>query len=195
MRPHRLLAGLAGLFALSLSSTALCAENDAPEAAPPPPLRIGAAGTFGYASLHRSSSDPVSEGALSIGGELRVYPYSRHGFALAYSHAEGIFGPTVSIADAVYSFRLLGGAPLKGVTGAVYVDLGPSIGFVSHAPPGPDHTVFGGRASVAADLQIYNVTLGPVLAYRGGVPLGGPQDNWEGAVTLMLRAGIAFDAN
>jgi hypothetical protein len=157
------------------------------------PFRIGAAGTIGYASVHRSTSDPTSEGAYAIGAELRVHPYSQHGVVLAYTYAEGIFGPHVSIVDAAYSIRLIGGKPLHGATGALYVDMGPSIGFVSHAPPGPDHTVLGGRVSLAADVQLWNITIGPVASYRGGLPLGGPPDGWEGALTVFLRAGVVLD--
>lgn len=179
---------------LASSREAQAQETDETSAAPAP-LRIGVAGTLGYGSVHRSSSSPAEEGATAIGGELRVQPYSAHGFTLAYTYAEGIFGPRVSIADATYSLRVLGSRRLTGVTGALYLDLGPSVGFVSHAPPGPDHTVVGGRVSAAADMQIWNFTIGPVLAYRGGVPLSGPPDGWEGAVTLLLRAGFAFDAD
>jgi hypothetical protein len=157
------------------------------------PFRIGAAGTGGYGSVHRSSSDPRSEGAMAIGGELRLHPYSPHGVVLGYTYAEGIFGPRVSIVDTAYSLRVAGSRRLDGVTGALYVDIGPSMGFVSHAPPGPDHTVLGARVSLAADLQLWNFTVGPVLAYRGGVPLGGPQDGWEGALTVLARAGIVID--
>jgi hypothetical protein len=143
--------------------------------------------------VHRSVSSPTSEGAFAAGGELRVHPYSAHGFVLGFTQASGIFGPNVTIVDAAYSLRLIGSNRLEGVTGAVYVDLGPSIGFVSDAPPSPNHQVLGGRAGVAADTQIYNVTIGTVVGYRGGAPLGSVTDHWEGAFIWMLRAGLIFD--
>jgi hypothetical protein len=159
------------------------------------PLRLGLAGTAGYGNVHRSSSEPSSEGAFALGGEARIHPYSQHGFVLAYTYAAGTFGPHVSIVDAAYSARLIGPKKLQGATGALYVDVGPSIGFVSDAPPSRDHTVLGGRASLVADIQIWSFAVGPVLSYRGGVPLSGTSDGWEGALTLFLRAGLVFDVD
>jgi hypothetical protein len=180
-----------GTLVLALAGSAR-AEDETPETTAHP-LRVGVAGTAGYGKVHRSSSDPSSEGTIAYGGELRVHPYSPHGFVVAYTYAAGIFGPNVSIVDGAYSLRVLGPKKLRDFAGALYFDVGPSVGFVSHAPPASDHTVLGGRVSIAADAQIWNFTLGPVLSYRGGVPLSGAPDNWEGALTVFLRAGLVFD--
>jgi hypothetical protein len=64
---------------------------------------------------------------------------------------------------------------------------------VRHAPPASNHDVLGGSVSVAMDLQLYNLTLGLVVGYRGGVPLSGTPDGWEGAATGMFRLGAVFD--
>ncbi|GAC1364824.1 MAG: hypothetical protein NVSMB47_16340 [Polyangiales bacterium] len=161
-----------------------------------PPLgavRIGGALTGGYATLHRSTSTPSSTGALAVGGELRVHPYSAHGLVLGFTQAEGIFGPRVSIVDAGYSLLLSGSRHLRGVTPAVYLDVGPALGIVSHAGPESNHAVLGGRVSLAVDLIFGGFVVGTVLGYRGGVPLGGQPDRWEGAFTWLARVGFAFD--
>jgi hypothetical protein len=190
------------LFTATLSTAALVTAfaDDAhaqESVAEPPsvPLRLGAAGMLGRAIVHRSTSSPSSEAAVAVGGELRVHPYSPHGFVLGYTYVEGPFGPRVSILDAAYSVRLVGSRTLRGVTGALYADIGPSIGIVTDAPPAPDHNVLGARASVAADMQIWNFTIGPLVAYHGGVPLSGAPDGWEGALTFLVRVGLVFDAD
>lgn len=160
---------------------------------PHPALRIGGALTGGYAYMHRSLSRPSNKDGLVFGGEVHVHPYSAHGFFGGVTGAEGIFGPSVTIIDAGYSLQFLGSPSLKGFTGAGYLDVGPAFAFVSHADPAPDHDVLGGHASVAFDAQIYNVTLGVAFGYRGGVPLSGANDAWEGALTSVLRLGAVFD--
>jgi hypothetical protein len=94
-----------------------------------------------------------------------------------------------------YSYRFVHGRPLTGLTFALYADVGPALGFVSHAPPAKDHVVLGGRASLADDMQIFNFTIGPIVAYRAGVPLSGTPDPWEGAFTGGVRVGAVFDAD
>jgi len=143
--------------------------------------------------MHRSRTTPSQESGGAWGGELRVHPYSRHGLLVGFTHAEGVFGPRVSIIDATYSLRILGGLPLTGLTSAAYLDFGPAVGFVSDAGSAPDHTVLGARASAAFDLQLANFSVGALAGYRGGVPLAGPDDRWEGAFSAMLRLGLVFD--
>ena len=180
--------------ALSMARSSHADVPTEPEAPPPPALRIGAALTGGYASLERSTSDPTNTtGGFTLGGELRVNPWSAHGILLAYTDAEGIFGPSVNIVDAAYSLRLLSSAKLEGVTGAVYLDLGPSVGYVRGASPTPNHAVLGGRASVTCDLQLANVVVGVTMGYRGGVPVGVEGDPWEGALSAVARLGVVFD--
>jgi hypothetical protein len=159
-----------------------------------PAVRVSLALTGGLATMQRSTSDPTNDvGGFTFGGELRVHPYSAHGFVLAFSNSAGVFGPNVNVVDAAYSLRVLGAQRLTGVHPAVYLDLGPSVGFVSGASPTPDHTVLGGRASVALDLQLANFTLGLEGAYRGGVPLGVQNDPWEGEFSAVVRCGVALD--
>ncbi len=117
-----------------------------------------------------------------------------HGVALAYTHADTVFGPNVNIVDAAYSIRFAGNPQLRGLTGAAYFDVGPALGFVAHAPPARDHAVLGARVSLAFDAQIANVTIGLIFGYRGGVPVSGTPDGWEGAATALLRLGLVFDA-
>ena len=180
---------IAALFTL-VTTQALATEDPAP----PPTLRIGGALTAGYAFMHRSASSPAAEReGLALGAEVHVHPYSQHGFFAAATSAGALFGPEVDILDAGYSWRFLGSSRLRGLTGAGYFDVGPAFAFVRNATPAPTHDVFGGRASVAFDAQLYNVTLGVVVGYRGGVPLGGARDGWEGAFTSMLRVGVVFD--
>jgi hypothetical protein len=169
------------------------ARADDPETSPPAPktFRVDASLTAGYASLHRDVSSPQHVGAVVLGGELRLHPFEPHGAVLAYTRADGIFGPHVDMVDVAYSYRFIGAERLHGVTGAAYVDLGPAIGFVSQMSP--SHTVIGGRVSVAFDAHLGFFTLGTVLGYRGGVPISGPPDGWEGALTWLVRAGFVFD--
>ena len=168
--------------------------DDAPPPQTDPAARISVTADIGAASFQRSSTSPTSESGGFIGGEVRVHPLPMHGFVLGYTHANGIFGPTVSIVDAAYSLRLVGPRRLQGVTGAIYLDVGPSAGFVYVHHEDPTHAVLGGRISLASDLQLANFTAGAFFAYRGGVPIGAP-DAWEGAVTFGLRLGVAFDVH
>jgi len=155
-------------------------------------LRLGLAATASFAHFHRSRSDPTTTDGGLVGFEARVQPYSRHGGLFAMSAGGAVFGPNATIIDAAYSLALTAPPRLRGVGLAMYLDLGPSFGIVSNAKPTADHTVFGGRASIAADLQISHFTIGALLAYRGGIPHG-IDDRWEGALTAGLRAGVVFD--
>jgi hypothetical protein len=122
-----------------------------------------------------------------------VHPFSVHGIVLGYTHAEAVFGPDVHIVDAAYSLQLIGSRRLRSATGAVYLDIGPAMGFVRDAPPSSPHTVFGGRATVTGDVHFSNFVLGMTLGYRGGVPTGDVRDDWEGAFSAFLRVGVVFD--
>ena len=166
--------------------------DDAPPTEPDPAARIGVTANTGFASFQRSSTYPTSETGAFLGGEVRVHPLPMHGFVLGFTQAGGLFGPTVSIVDAAYSLRLQGPHRLRGVTGAVYLDFGPSAGFVYVHPDDPTHTVLGGRVSIGGDLQLANVILGTFVAYRGGTTFGAG-DAWEGALTFGARVGVAFD--
>ena len=170
------------ILALSNASRA----DDTHDITPP---RLTVAGVAGYAFLHRSVSDPSSRDALVLGGELRAHPTSLpHGFVATFLHAEGVFGPRVSIFDAAWSYRFV-----SGVSGAGYFETGLTIAFVSDAPPAPNHRVLGGRVSLAFDGYLGALLVGVTLGYRGGVPLGGPPDGWEGALTSVARVGGVFD--
>jgi hypothetical protein len=155
-----------------------------------PAIRFSVAATAGAATFIRTAGGPSSMEGIYLGGELRVHPYGPHGFVFAYTESEGIFGPHVSLFDADYSLRVVAGRALHGLTGAIYFDLGPSLGFVREA--GPDHFTLGGRVGAAADMYIGNFTLGLVAAGRMGVPLTRP--GMEQALTLGLRLGVAWDA-
>jgi hypothetical protein len=155
-----------------------------------PAIRFSLAATAGGATFIRTAGGPSSEGGIYLGGELRVHPYGPHGLLLAYAESEGIFGPHVSLFDLDYSLRVVAGRALHGVTGAVYFDLGPSVGYVRQG--GPDHFTVGGRVGAAADVYFGNVALGAVAAGRLGVPLSRP--GMEQALTLGLRLGFAWDA-
>jgi hypothetical protein len=178
---------------VATGSAAESPPADAPDGDLYSPLRIGLAAHAGIANFHRSSSSPSNETGAALGGELRIHPHSRHGGAFAITYGGGVFGPNVTLVDAVYSYALMEPRPFSGVSTAAYLDVGPALGLVTKAPPGPNHTVLGGRASITADLQLANFTLGISVGYHGGVPLGGPKDGWEGAFTALLRAGVALD--
>ncbi len=174
------------------------ADPGSPPAAPASadvylPFRVGLAARAGLADFHRTSSSPGNEAGATLGGELRVHPHSRHGGAFAITYGGGVFGPNVTLIDAVYSYALTEPRPLHGVATAVYLDVGPALGIVSHAGPSPDHAVLGGRVSATADLHLALFTVGIAAGYHGGVPLSGAPDAWEGALTAMLRAGVVLD--
>jgi hypothetical protein len=183
------------LLAVLSWSRASRAADPAEDASPPHPApRLAIAALGGYAFLHRSASDPSSRDAATLGAQLRVHPTrSPHGFSASFLHAEGVFGPVVSILDAAYSYRFLGGHRLGGASRAAYLDAGPTLAWVWGAPPAADHRVLGARVSVAFDGHLGPLLVGVTLGYHGGVPLGGARDAWEGAVTSLLRVGFAFD--
>jgi hypothetical protein len=157
-------------------------------------VRVGTAASIGFAEFHRSVGVPSVEAGATIGGELRVHPYSSHGFLAGFMYGGGIFGPTVTTLDADYSLCVSCPRSLEGVTGAVYLDVGPSLGFVHVSSGSPLHHVLGGRVAAAADLQLGSFTVGLMLGYRGGVPIDKQvRDDWEGAVTIDARLGFAFD--
>jgi hypothetical protein len=185
---------LVALLPSVLLATPARADDDGATALPHlRATRVSLAATPGFANLHRDVSSPGDRNAFVMGGELRVYPESPHGFVLAFNHAEGIFGPKVSLFDAGYSLCLYCSRHIGDVGGGVYFDLGPALGIVKDAPPGPDHSVLGARVSLGADAYLGFFTLGVVAGYRGGVPLGGPPDGWEGAASLLARVGFVFD--
>ena len=160
--------------------------DDTREVTPP---RLTVAGVAGYAFLDRSVTGPSSRDGLALGGEVRAHPTSSaHGIVTTFLQAEGVFGPRVSIFDAAWSYRFVSGA-----SGAGYFETGPTIAFVSAAPPAPDHRVLGGRVSLAFDGYLGPLLMGVTLGYRGGVPLGGPPDGWEGAFTSVARLGGTFE--
>lgn len=168
------------------------ADEDWPPSVPA--VRVETMGVGGYGLLNRLDTSPNKADGVVVGGEVRVHPYSAHGFLVDFLHAAGVFGPGVNVVEAAYSLRLMEGRSLHTVpTGALYFEIGPSLGFVSHAPPDPNHTVLGGRASFAGDLRIGNFAVGGSLGYRGGVPLGSATSPWEAAVTVLGRLGVVFD--
>jgi hypothetical protein len=180
------------LLCLLVPRTAGAQEKPDP-GSPSDAFRASLALTGGLADMQRSHTESTEERGLAYGAELRLHPYSPHGFVGGVTHASGIFGPEVTIIDAAYSWRLVGSSRLDGLTGAIYIDLGPSMGLVSRAKPEPDHTVLGGRATLTVDAQLYSFVLGAAVGYRGGVPLTAGTDPWESALTALVRAGIVFD--
>lgn len=169
-----------------------------PPAAPPPkegaPFRLGLAIDGGYAYFHRTESSPRTQGGVGLGAQVRIHPYSRHGFVGGVFRGAGIFGPGVTVIDAGYSLALFEPEPLDRGSLALFVELGPSFGIVEKATPSSDHTVLGLRGAVSAEVQISNFLVGASIGYRGGVPLTpGVVDGWEGALTGVLRLGASFD--
>jgi len=157
-----------------------------------PPLRLGIGVSGGYAHFHRSSTDPTTRDGVLAGIDVRVHPHREHGAVFGVSAGGAVFGPTVVILDAAYSFALTAPRRLGGVGTSAYAEVGPAFGIVSDAKPASDHTVLGGRASFAMDFHLTYVTVGAFVGYRGGVPLGG-DDGWEGALSMGLRLGVVFD--
>ncbi|MBS2014346.1 MAG: hypothetical protein JST00_15775 [Deltaproteobacteria bacterium] len=156
-------------------------------------VRIGLAPHLGLANFHRSASDPSNKVGAVLGGVIRVHPHSAHGVAAGFMYGGGVFGPNVAIVEASYSYALTDPRPLTGFSTAAYLEVGPSLGFVTTAAPAPDHTVLGAHASFVGDLQLANFTLGIDAGYRGGVPLGGAKDGWEGALVAGAHVGVALD--
>ncbi len=162
--------------------------------APARPLRISIAGTLGIDELMRPTSFTTNaQTGPGLGAEVRVQPEGGYGVLLAYKNTAGIFGPSVNVFDAACSIPLFGGRPLHGVSGAGFIDVGPSVGFVTTAEPTPNHTVIGGRATLTLDLHIWNFLLGVTAGYRGGISVGVSGDSWEGEFSASGRAGVVFD--
>jgi hypothetical protein len=131
---------------------------------------------------------------LLYGGDLRLHPTSSpHGLTAGALDGGGLFGPNVSILDAAYSYRFLGGERLHDMQGAAYVDVGPMLAWVSNVGPAADHRALGARASVCFDGYLSILLVGIQFGYRGGVPLSGAKDAFEGAATASLRVGLAVD--
>ena len=66
-----------------------------------------------------------------------------------------------------------------------------SLGTLEDSPT--NHQVLGGRAALVGDVPFSSFTTGLAFTYRAGVPLSGAPDAWEGAFSLALRLGVAFD--
>jgi len=174
----------------------LVVEKERPDANPwaptPTAVRVSASGTLGFGNYTRTVTAPQSESGAALGGELRVHPYSMNGVLFAFGSGGALFGPTVTTVDLGYSFRPLAPRFMSGVTGAVYFDVGPSMGWVW--PTEALHHDLGLRTGLALDLQVYNVTVGAQIVYHGGVPVDGPvPQQWESFYTAGVRAGFAFD--
>lgn len=154
--------------------------------------------------MHRSGpSGSSSLGALAIGGEARAHFGRWHGGLFAYS---AMMGPVIAQTfDLAYSLRLAGSPSLRGVTGAIYADFGPSLAILSGplfvaegasglpATANEGHVTLGVRASLAADVHIWNFVLGLVGSYHVGLPVVQSNSTSEGAVALALRLGVVGD--
>jgi hypothetical protein len=188
---------LTGFMVLGSTRTALAEEE--PDLFPTswpssPAFRVNLAATGTYGSYDRAVTTPRSETGVNLGGELRVHPYSISGALLAFESGSGLglFGPTLTTFDAAYSFRAFAPKKLEGATLALYLDVGPSIGFVS-VPQGFHHDL-GGRVGASLDLQVWNLTLGPELVYHGGDPVDGKGlTQWESSLAFGFKLGVAFD--
>ncbi len=158
------------------------------------PPRFNLAAVVGIANFERSAQSPSDEGGGFVGGTLRVHPLPMHGVFTSFAVGEGIFGPQAAVADAGYSLRLVGPRELHGPTGAIYLDVGPAVGFVGGNGT-QDHSTLGGRFGVTAEARLAMVVLGLEGVYRGGLPLGAnvPQQ-WEGMLSIGLHLGVVFDA-
>lgn len=157
------------------------------------PVRFDLAALGSVSELHRSALQPRAESSLMPGVELRIHPRSRHGFVGAYNFAEALFGPSVHIVDFGYSYSVFAQDRLDRIAGALHIEIGPALGFVSAAPPGRDHTVAGFRTSLTAAALLGPVSIGVFASYRAGIPLSGTRAAWEGALAIGLRAGFVFD--
>ena len=190
MRPAFLAAPLAG----AVLAAAPLARAEDEEAGNHAPLgtHVSADGSLGYVLFHRSTSEPTTQGGLAWALDVHLHPRSVHGFFLGYTHGEGIFGPKVTIFDGGWSWRFLGGRRVGGVSGAGYLDVGPAVGLVSD--DNPSHAVAGAHVGLTFDAHLGFFVLGVALAYRGGIPIAGPSDFWEGAASTMLRVGVVLDA-
>jgi hypothetical protein len=155
-------------------------------------VRVSASGMIGLASYDRAVTSPQSESGGGYGGEVRIHPDSVNGAFFAAQTGGALFGPTLTTIDLGYSLRPFAPQRLKGITGSLYFDVGPSVGLV-WVPQG-FHNDLGGVVGVAFDLQIWNVTVGAQVTYHGGLPIdGGAAAQWESSFMGGLRLGFAFD--
>lgn len=175
------------------------------------PIPFGA-----YVFEHRLGSrgaSAVSPWPVGVEGSFKFH--GPHGASLgalfAYNGIVDLFsaGPAVIFFDAAYSFEPWAPKDLRGFKPALGIRLGPSFAVVQRtyypsdpdvfgAPPTgrvdvPTHLVIGPRASLVLDLHIWNALIGIEAGYRGGVPVGVPFTNWEGAIVLMFRVGLVMD--
>lgn len=159
-----------------------------------------------------------SSGASSIVGagalDTRVY-FGHHGVLLGVGFVPRSSpsllqsgSPSVGFFDLAYSFADFSSRRLRGFSGAVSFDAGPSLGLVTatYQPAAAQnaasnaavvdidaHATIGGRVSLHADLFVGPVMLGLVLGYRGGVPTNASsRDGWEGLFFANLELGGAF---
>jgi hypothetical protein len=190
MRSRFIVAPLAG--AVLAAAPLARAEDEGPGGKAPLGTHVSADGSVGYVMFHRSTSEPTTMGALAWALDVHMHARSVHGFFLGYTHGEGLFGPKVTIFDGGWSWRFLGGRRVGNVSGAGYLDVGPAVGLVSE--DNPSHAVAGAHVGLTFDAHLGYFVLGVAFAYRGGVPIAGPPDVWEGAASTMLRVGFVLDA-
>lgn len=95
----------------------------------PPAVRLGVSGNGGARPVPADVEQADIGDRRTAGRRAARAPSPMHGFLIGYTEAGGIFGPTVRIVDAAYSLRLHGPDRLRGITGALYLEVGPSVGF------------------------------------------------------------------
>lgn len=198
------------LLCASLPIAAHASDRDGPEpdrvtdARKWPAARISVAATGGMPFLFQAGPTGGNTPGMSFGPEVRAYFGRWHGGFASYDF---VMSPTlVHVVEAGYSVRLVGSPEMRGVHGALYADVGPSFAFVagcgicsygaSGGPSGPTdkHAMIGLRTGLAADLYLWNFTVGLVGGFRVGVPTIDSGVRTEGALSIALRVGFTFDA-
>ena len=166
-----------------------------------------------YSVAARSGTAGASSWVPAFTFETRIH-HGHHGALMAvggFPHAEPglIFAgsPQVTYFDLAYSYVATSSQRLRGTTGAISIEIGPSLGIIgptyTHGTQDwntvitgidvGDHLTLGGRVSTHFDVLFGPFMLGLVLGYRGGVPtIANARDNWEGVLFLDLEAGFAI---
>lgn len=164
------------------------ADADAAVSSPRPNDRVSAVGGFGLGVFGRETG---TEGGGALGGDFAYLFGGVHGIHLGYAFATGVFGPEVHLADVDYSWQWNTSPALRGVSGSFGFLIGPSLGFVSYGGNTPqEHTTFGGRAGLFADLHLWAFTVGIDGSYRFGMSSGFGAESFG---SLGVHAGVSFE--
>lgn len=170
-----------------------------------PDARISIAASGNMPFLFQAGPYGGNAVGLGFGPEVRAYFGRWHGLYASYNFVMST--QAIHVIEPGYSVRIVGSPEMRGVHGAIYADVGPSIAVVDgclfcavsaggggpSSSPSDRHAMIGLRAGLAADLYLYAFTIGIVANARAGFPTIDSGVTTEGALSIGVRIGATFD--